>query len=375
MHGRVSLATLAAALLLAAPAAADLPAGNLVVNPGAEVATGATDSSTQAPPPGWTLTGPVTAVAYGAPNFLTAEDAERLGGGSNFFAGGPDGDVNTASQVVDVSDAAPEIQQGATATLSALLGGYASQDDSATVSAQPLDAAGAALGAPSTLPAVGQTERQGLSALVRKSAPVALPPATRAVVVTLTFTRTAGQYNDGYADNISLSFGGTPVAGQSVGARPVSGTVLVKVGEKFVALEPGLLKNGAEVDARKGKVEITRADGGSAVFYDGVFKLSQAGGITTLTLSEKLDCSRRARAAAAKNPKTRKLWGEGKGRFKTKGTYSAATVRGTKWLVQDACTSTRTTVRQGSVSVRDQVKRTTVVVRAGKSYTARARRR
>ena len=155
-------------------------------------------------------------------------------------------------------------------------------------------------------------------------------------------------------------------------ARAVSGTVLVKVGGKFVPLEPGLLKNGAEVDARKGKVEITRADGGKAVFYDGIFKLSQSGGITTLALSEALDCSKRALAAAAK-PKTRKLWGDGKGKFRTKGKYSAATVRGTRWLVQDTCTSTKTSVRQGSVTVRDLIRNKNVVVRAGKSYTARRR--
>jgi hypothetical protein len=372
MHGRVPLAALAAALLLAAPARADLPSGNLVVNPGAEAAPGAPDSSAQAPPPGWTLSGPLTAVAYGAPAFPTTEDAARLGGGASFFAGGPDGDVNTASQVIDVSAGAGEIQKGVTGTLSALLGGYAGQDDNATVSAEPLDAAGTAIAPPTTLPAVTQAERQGVTDLLPRSAQVSIPLDTRAIRITIAATRTSGQYNDGYVDNVSFSFGGSPVAGKSVGARAVGGTVLVKAGGRFVPLEPGLLKNGAEVDARKGRVEITRSDGGVAVFYDGLFKLSQAGGITTLTLSEKLDCSRRAVAAAAK-PKTRKLWGDGKGRFRTKGSYSAATVRGTRWLVQDTCTSTRTTVKQGSVSVRDFPAKRNVVVRAGKSYTARRR--
>jgi hypothetical protein len=372
MHGRVSLATLAAALLLAAPAHADLPSGNIVVNPGAEAAPGAPDSSTQAPPPGWTLSGPFTAVAYGAPSFLTTDDGARLGGGANFFAGGPDGDVNTASQVIDVSAGAAEIQKGVTGTLSAVLGGYAGQDDNATVSAEPLDAAGTPIAPPTTLPAVSQAERQGVTDLLPRSAQVSIPLDTRAIRITITATRTAGAYNDGYVDNVSFRFGGAPVAGKSVGAKTVSGTVLVKVGGKFVPLEPGLLKNGAEVDARKGRVEITRSDGGVAVFYDGIFKLSQSGGITTLTLSEKLDCSRRALAAAAK-PKTRKLWGDGKGKFRTKGSYSAATVRGTRWLVQDTCTSTKTTVKVGSVSVRDDVKKRTVIVRAGKSYTARRR--
>ena len=53
---------------------------------------------------------------------------------------------------------------------------------------------------------------------------------------------------------------------------------------------------------------------------------------------------------------------------------SAATVRGTRWLVQDTCTTTLTRVTQGSVSVRDDVRKRTVVVRKGKRYIARARR-
>jgi hypothetical protein len=225
------------------------------------------------------------------------------------------------------------------------------------------------------LPAVTSAERKGLTDLLPRTEQVSIPLDTRLIAVTITTTRTAGQYNDGYVDNVSFSFGGSPVAGKSVGARPLSGTVLVRApgSSKFVSLGASVIKNGAEVDARHGVVEITRADGGVAKFYDGIFKLSQSGGITTLTLSEKLDCSKRALAAAAK-PKTRKLWGDGKGKFRTKGQYSAATIRGTKWLVTDTCTTTVTRVVQGSVSVRDERLKKTVIVRAGKRYTARARR-
>src|ERR1700754_3816109 len=165
MLGRASVATLAASLFLTAPALAQLPQGNLVVNPGAEAGPGAQDSSAQQVPPGWTVTGPFTAVAYGAPAFPTVEDGTRLGGGANFFAGGADGAVNTATQVIDVSKGAAEIQRGVTGTLSALLGGYAGQDDAATVSAEPLDAAGAAIAPPTVLPAALAAERQGLSDL------------------------------------------------------------------------------------------------------------------------------------------------------------------------------------------------------------------
>ena len=70
----------------------------------------------------------------------------------------------------------------------------------------------------------------------------------------------------------------------------------------------------------------------------------------------------------------RRLWGDGKGKFRTKGRYSAATVRGTKWLVQDGCRYTRTRVTQGVIAVRDNVRKRTIIVRKGKSYTARPRR-
>jgi hypothetical protein len=81
-----------------------------------------------------------------------------------------------------------------------------------------------------------------------------------------------------------------------------------------------------------------------------------------------------ARASAGKKVKSRKLWGDGKGAFRTRGEYSAATVRGTRWLVQDTCAGTLTKVAVGVVAVRDNVKRTTVILRARNSYLARPKR-
>ena len=76
-----------------------------------------------------------------------------------------------------------------------------------------------------------------------------------------------------------------------------------------------------------------------------------------------------------KKKRKRRLWGDGSGKFRTKGKHSAATVVGTKWLVEDRCRSTLTRVVRGRVSVRDFVKKKTVTVRAGKRYTTRAKRR
>ena len=140
---------------------------------------------------------------------------------------------------------------------------------------------------------------------------------------------------------------------------------------------------GSSIDTRRGRIAITAAQGGgstaSADFYDGLFKLTQTKGskpVTTLTLTERLSCPRKASSATiAAKKKKRRLWGDGSGRFRTKGKHSAATVVGTKWLVEDRCKATLTRVVRGRVSVRDFVKKMTVIVRAGKRYTARAKRR
>jgi hypothetical protein len=60
------------------------------------------------------------------------------------------------------------------------------------------------------------------------------------------------------------------------------------------------------------------------------------------------------------------------GAFRTRGRYSAATVRGTAWDTIDRCDGTLTRAHRGVVTVRDFVRHLTVTVRAGQSYLARA---
>ena len=168
----------------------------------------------------------------------------------------------------------------------------------------------------------------------------------------------------------------TPVPGKSVVVQPVSGKVLVKRPgtNGFVEVDASQgIPLGSTVDTRNGVVELTAKAGQTAKFYDGIFKITQSGGTTNLTLNEPLAHCRGARAAK-KKPKTRKLWGDGSGSFRTRGHYSAATVRGTKWLVQDSCAGTLTKVAKGVVSVRDNVKGKTILLKAGKRYLAKPRR-
>ena len=85
---------------------------------------------------------------------------------------------------------------------------------------------------------------------------------------------------------------------------------------------------------------------------------------TTASISQKRRRSKK---------RVRRLFGDGKGTFRTRGRNAAATVRGTRWSVQDRCDGTLVTVQRGRVSVRDLVKRKTVIVRTGRKYLARRR--
>jgi len=170
-----------------------------------------------------------------------------------------------------------------------------------------------------------------------------------------------------------------PVAGKSVNAFTVRGKVRIRRpgSNRFIELGAGdQIPVGTTVDTLKGRVTIQAAGNQSADFYDGVFRLGQGRGarpLTTLSLVERLSCPRAGREVAAAKKKKRRLWGDGSGKFRTRGKHSAATVVGTRWLVEDRCTSTLTRVASGRVRVRDFAKRKTVVVRAGKKYVAKAR--
>jgi hypothetical protein len=205
----------------------------------------------------------------------------------------------------------------------------------------------------------------------------------------------ASSYTNATADTFSVLLnpapqGATlppPVAGKTVNVKLVSGTVKIKrPGRKhYVKLTAeAQIPVGSSIDTRSGRIEITAAQGqgktASADFFDGLFRLTQTKGakpLATLTLIEKLTgCKAKGTAStAAKKKKKRRLWGDGKGRFTTKGKHSAATVVGTKWLVEDRCTSTLTRVARGKVKVRDFAKHKTVLVKKGHRYIARAKRR
>jgi hypothetical protein len=157
--------------------------------------------------------------------------------------------------------------------------------------------------------------------------------------------------------------------------------VKVPGSNSFVDVKDGQpLPSGTVVDVSGGKgLELTDAKGGELVAYGqkdsvpSVFTVARpSDGFTELRLTGALTgCTKRSLQAESKATKPkRRLWAKGKGKFRTKGLYASAAIRGTWWLTADSCTSTLVKVREGTVTVRDFPGKKTVNVKAPKSYTA-----
>lgn len=189
------------------------PSGNLLANPGADAGAGAGNALTQTAVPGWTTTPTLTAVRYGASGgFPGTTEGRRIGGGPNFFAGGPANSSSTARQTVSVAGRAAEIDAGvATARLAADLGGWFTNPDAAAVTATFRSASNAALGTLAIGP-VSPADRGGDTVLLRRAASARVPARTRTIEVVITATNagTVLSYNDGYADNLSLTLAVPP---------------------------------------------------------------------------------------------------------------------------------------------------------------------
>jgi hypothetical protein len=406
-----ALAASAAVLPLAlftAPAQAVLPSGNIVPNGDAEAGPGATTDSETQPVPSWQALPNFTAVVYGTGAFPSTAESARIGGGRNFFAGGPDngsGDTSGAIQEIDISSAAPEIDAGnVQATMTADIGGFDSQEDSAEATAIFTTSGGGTFNGSISLPAASAAERSNATTFVRRSGCTPVTPGARVLYVTLLMRRTAGFYNDGYIDNVDLRLSNAPCppAGEpplpppvetpqprvNANAEPTRGRVLVKQpgSDTFVELSDARsIPIGSEVDATKGAVQLETAansSGGKQTgeFYDGSFTLTQTAGarpITELRTTGRIDkcAGTRKEGEVRAAARSRRLWGNARGRFRTRGRHASASVRGTRWEVRDTCTTTTVRVRQGTVIVRDFAKRKNVRLKAPKRYTARARRR
>lgn len=209
-----ALALAGALAMLPSVASATVFGTNLIVNGDAEAGLGSTTGNNDVAVPGFTTTGTFTIVKYNiGGGFPVAGNAGVSLGGTNFFAGGQDFAVSTGFQSVDLSSGALIIDAGLTSfNLSALLGGFATQDDNAVLKINFLSDASLILGSAS-IGGVFSSERGGVTGLLARDASGFVPVGTRSVDIILTMTRLQGTYNDGYADNLSLVLTGSAVPG------------------------------------------------------------------------------------------------------------------------------------------------------------------
>ena len=207
-----------------------------------------------------------------------------------------------------------------------------------------------------------------------------------------------------------------PVLAKTVNVEPLSGNVFVSVppgtarastsdrrgarasitvpgikGRNFIPLRAARqVPVGSLLDTRRGNARLTSARDSkgaaqSGEFISGVFQVLQSRssrGLTELRLKgssfSRCPKSKRGKGAGASRLRRRsirrRLRGNANGRFRTRGRYSAATVRGTIWTTTDRCDGTLTTVKRGKVAVRDFARKKTITLRTGKRYLAKARR-
>jgi hypothetical protein len=217
--------------------------------------------------------------------------------------------------------------------------------------------------------------------------------------------------------NVTWTGPDAPVLGESANARPLKGTVKIKLpaggatavnraaakrlGVPLSQAQSGFTKLtentqiplGSTLDTSKGTVRILAASLGtkqtgrtlfsSGSFRGGQFVLRQRGrkGLSEMTMrggglnscnSRLPKGGARKEAVSSARKRGRKLFGNARGRFRTRGRNSSATVRGTQWLQRDTCKGTLTKVTSGSVLVRDFTKRRNKVVKKGQRYLARS---
>ena len=204
-----------------------------------------------------------------------------------------------------------------------------------------------------------------------------------------------------------LTSGGAPPApteGVTANVFVDKGTVLVKLpagktakGLAGLAATTGFVpisKIGAQVpfgstlDTTRGQVRLvtaTNKTGGAQTghFGRGVFIVQQArtNPLTTVSMTggslnscAKLPHGGSPKAVAGAR-RGRSLFANVHGHFRTRARNSSATVRGTEFLVKDSCSGTLTTVKRGTVIVRDFTLKKNVTVKAHHKYLARPPKR
>lgn len=156
----------------------------------------------------------------------------------------------------------------------------------------------------------------------------------------------------------------SPVFATSVRLDHVQGSVTATLpsGATTMVDTFALVPVGTVVDTSSGIATVTAAtpNAGSPTitgqFRDARFRIRQSSaenGLAEARIVSELGCGKASSRAVSKKKRKkggrRHLWGTAKGRWRIRGKYAAAAVRGTKWRVLDTCTTTEVFVRTGTV--------------------------
>ena len=211
-----TLALLCAAIVCAPTALAATTSGNLIVDGDANAGYCTSDWTAASTMPGWT-------VVSGSPDIVCSSVGSfGYPSGTNpdsaFYAPGNQGD-GSIEQTVNVASAAAAIDAGGVNfNLSGWLGGWTTYAGYTELSVTFLNAAGAQVGSPASLPTVSESDRGGKTEFLARSATGAVPAGTRSILVQLAFVDSSSEA--GYAEHLSLTLN-TPVTAPTL-APPAS---------------------------------------------------------------------------------------------------------------------------------------------------------
>ena len=221
MDHKLLLPVLLLAISITATAGQITLGTNAIVNGDAESGAGSADGSPVAVIPGWEFANTFTVVNYQAtgtsfPLITSPGPAAR---GNNFFAGGRNQDSAGAWQTVDVTNISSLIDAGSVDfTLSGYFGGWATQNDKASLTAFFLDGSNHVISS-TVIGNLLAFDRGYVTGLWARSANGTIPVGTRSIEFDLAMLWASGSYNDGYADNLSFiatQSGNLPAPGSEV---------------------------------------------------------------------------------------------------------------------------------------------------------------
>ena len=156
---------------------------------------------------------------------------------NQFFAGGS-ADTSTATQDIDISDNAADIDAGnVLCDFSAWLGGMADQDDNAMMTVI-FNAANMTQITSSTIGPVRAADRSSQTKLLLRGGSIGVPQNTRSIRVSLAMRVAAGTFNDGYADSLSVILRGQAIVTTTADSGPGSLREAITNGNAVITFDP-----------------------------------------------------------------------------------------------------------------------------------------